>query len=85
MKRMVVTVLALAGVAACGWPQTRMVEVGSEQATAAHQVVTAAPSYTAGPSYVRTTALDGASTAFVCSDGGVVAAWHVPADSTLVC
>jgi len=86
MRRMVVAALALAGVAACGgWPETKMVEVASEQATAARPVVTAAPAYTAGPSYVRTTVPDGRSNVFVCPGGEIVSARHVPPASVLVC
>jgi hypothetical protein len=84
--KMVVAALALVAGAACGsWPQTQMVAVGSEQATAMRPVVTAAPAFTAGPDSLRTTTLDGRSNVFVCPGGGIVAARHVPADSVLVC
>jgi hypothetical protein len=85
MRRMILAAVALAGVAACGWPETKMVEVGAEQATAARPVVTAAPAYTAGPDYVRTTALDGKSNVFVCPGGEIVSARRVPANTVLVC
>jgi hypothetical protein len=86
MRRMMVAALALAGVAACGsWPDTKMVEVGSEQTTAARPVVTAAPAYTAGPDYVLTTVPDGRSNVFVCPGGDIVSARHVPANTVLVC
>jgi hypothetical protein len=86
MRRVMLAALALAGVAACGgWPETKMVEVGSEQATATRPVVTAAPAYTAGPSYVTTTVPDGRSNVFVCPGGEIVSARHVAADSLLVC
>jgi hypothetical protein len=76
MRRMILAAVALAGVAACGWPETKMVEVGAEQA---------APAYTAGPDYVRTTALDGKSNVFVCPGGEIVSARRVPANTVLVC
>jgi hypothetical protein len=75
--------MALAAVAACGWPETRMEPVGEYHA-AGRVTVTAAPAFTAGPDTVRTTSPDG-STVFACGDGRVVPGSQVPAHSTQIC
>ncbi len=68
---------------ACGWPQTRMEPVAEYQA-GRHATISAAPSYTAGTNYVRTTSRDGA-TLFVCVDGSTRKGSAVPPRSEPAC
>ena len=78
-----IAALALAGGAACSWPQTRMVPV-ADYGAAPRQSVSSAPAYTAGPSTVRTTSPDGA-TKFVCEYGGTLPGSAVPPYSLPAC
>jgi hypothetical protein len=69
--------------AGCTFPQTKMEP--AEDYAASHRVtVSAAPAFTAGPTEVRTTSPDGATT-FVCADGSHVSATKVPPGSSPVC
>jgi hypothetical protein len=66
---------ALGMTAACGLPQTRMVPAAEYQA-AGKPTISAAPSFTAGPTEVRTYSPDG-STVFICADGRTLPADRV--------
>jgi hypothetical protein len=77
------TFLCAGSLAACGWPETRMVPV-ADYASGSRATVSAAPAYTAGPSTVTTKSPDGA-TVFVCEDSTLRRGADVPPNAAPAC